>query len=98
MDFARVTGFDWDARNATKNFVHSVTQAEAEEIFTSAPLLTLDDTRHSQAEARFHALGQTDSGRRLHITFTLRASGTLIRIISARDMHRKERKRYEQEI
>lgn len=30
------------------------------------------------------------------ITFTLRQSGTLIRVISARDMHRKERAVYEQ--
>lgn len=35
---------------------------------------------------RFGALGVTDEGRRLHITFTLRTAGTLIRVISARDM------------
>ena len=50
-----------------------------------------DDVAHSQSERRFHALGVTASGRRLHVTFTLRAKGTLIRVISARDMHRKER-------
>jgi uncharacterized DUF497 family protein len=33
----------------------------------------------------------------LHISFTLRADGKLIRVISARTMHRKERSRYEQE-
>jgi uncharacterized protein len=32
----------------------------------------------------------------LHISFTLRQSGTWIRVISARDMHRKERVIYEQ--
>ena len=32
----------------------------------------------------------------LHITFTLRSGGMLIRVISARDMHRKERTFYEQ--
>jgi uncharacterized DUF497 family protein len=47
-------------------------------------------------EARFHALGQTDENRRLHITFTLRRSDTLIRVISARDMSAKERTAYEQ--
>jgi uncharacterized DUF497 family protein len=56
----------------------------------------LEDSRHSQAEARFHALGETDDERLLHITFTLRQNGTLIRVISARDMHRKERAVYEQ--
>ena len=43
-----------------------------------------------------HTLGKTDEGRHLHITFTLRESGSLIRVISARDMHRKERAVYEQ--
>jgi uncharacterized DUF497 family protein len=43
-----------------------------------------------------HALGQTDQARLLHLTFTLRRSGELIRVISARDMHRKERSVYEQ--
>ena len=47
-----------------------------------------DDVEHSQSERRFHALGVTASGRRLHVTFTLRAEGTLIRVIAARDMHR----------
>ncbi|MEA3251402.1 MAG: BrnT family toxin [Pseudomonadota bacterium] len=75
---------------------HGVSQSEAEEIFFNEPLLVLEDSRHSQAEARFHALGETDDKRLLHITFTLRQSGTLIRVISARDMHRKERAIYEQ--
>ncbi|MEO8118980.1 MAG: hypothetical protein ABI606_06625 [Rhodoferax sp.] len=43
-----------------------------------------------------HALGKTDEGRALHITLTLRSSGTLIRVISARDMRRKERAIYEE--
>jgi uncharacterized DUF497 family protein len=65
--------------------------AEAEQVFFNAPLLLLDDLAHSQSEVRLHALGAMDEGRRLHITFTLRRSGELIRVISARDMHRKER-------
>jgi uncharacterized protein len=44
-----------------------------------------------------HALGRTDKGRRLHIAFTLRGAGTRIRVISARDMSRKERARYAQD-
>ena len=47
-------------------------------------------------ELRFHALGKTDEGRLLHITFTLREEGKNIRVISARDMHRKERQIYDQ--
>ena len=95
--WTKVTGFEWDEGNARKSASkHGVTQAEAEQIFFNAPLLLVPDPRHSQREPRHHALGVTDLGRRLHITFTLRQSGTLIRVISARDMHRKERAAYEQ--
>lgn len=96
IDFERIVGFDWDAGNTRKNDKHGVSMAEAEQVFFNAPLLTVEDVAHSQLEPRLHALGQTDAGRRLHITCTLRASGTLIRVISARDMHRKERAIYEQ--
>ncbi|RYU59723.1 BrnT family toxin [Methylolobus aquaticus] len=56
----------------------------------------MPDPKHSRDEPRYHALGTTDDGRFLHITFTVRASGRLIRVISARDMHRKERTFYGQ--
>jgi len=72
-----------------------VSQSEAEQVFLNEPLLISDDAGHSANEPRYHALGKTDDARRLHVTFTVRAHGTLIRIISARDMHRKERARYE---
>ena len=62
-----------------------------------AALLLLEDVKHSTYEPRFHALGRTDEDRLLHISFTLRGEGRLVRVISARDMHRKERDRYEQE-
>ena len=92
----KVTGFDWDEGNARKNEKHGVSAAEAEQVFFNAPLLLLDDPGHSQTERSLHALGQTDGARGLHITFTLRQSGTLIRVISARDLHRKERAIYDQ--
>lgn len=97
INLAAVTGFEWDAGNSRKNSSkHDVMQSEAEQIFFNQPLLLLDDSAHSQTESRYHALGVTDESRLLHVTFTLRASGSLIRVISARDMHRKERKAYEQ--
>jgi uncharacterized DUF497 family protein len=96
IDLSRITGFNWDEGNSRKNDKHSVSMAEAEQIFFNAPLLVLDDVVHSQKEPRLHALGATDDGRRLHITFTLRQTGQFIRVISARDMHRKERAIYEQ--
>jgi uncharacterized protein len=96
IDLAKVAGFDWDAGNARKNDKHDVSMAEAEQVFFNASLLLLNDVAHSQRELRVHALGKTDEGRTLHITFTLRKAGQLIRVISARDMHRKERVIYDQ--
>lgn len=96
-NLARVERFDWDAGNSRKSAdKHAVTQAEAEQVFFCEKLLVLADDRHSMGALRFHALGHTDDGRLLHITFTLRDEGRLIRVISARDMHRKERTRYAQ--
>jgi uncharacterized DUF497 family protein len=97
LDLDRVEGFDWDEGNERKSEErHGVSQSEAEQVFFSAPLLMLQDTKHSQGEPRFHALGKTESGRLLHITFTTRAEGKKIRVISARDMNRRERIIYEE--
>jgi uncharacterized protein len=95
--FDRITGFEWDDGNSRKSAdKHDVSQAEAESIFFNDPLIVVADLKHSETERRFHALGRTAQDRLLHITFTLRQNGTMIRVISARDMHRKERKVYEQ--
>ena len=94
-DLQIIEGFDWDAGNARKSEKHGVTQTETEQVFFNEPLLMLHDEKHSHSESRFHALGKTNDGRLLHITFTLRSEGTKIRVISARDMHYKERKSYE---
>lgn len=96
IDLNKISGFNWDDGDARKNEKHGVSTAEAEQVFFSAPLLLLEDSAHSRQEPRLHALGKTDEGRSLHITFTLRQSETLIRVISARDMHRKKRTIYEQ--
>jgi uncharacterized DUF497 family protein len=101
-DFAAVTFVPFktlDLREISHGvyYQHAVSQAEAEQAFSNEPLLIVEDVRHSSYEIRLHALGQTDAGRLLHISFTLRGNGKLIRVISARTMHRKERLRYEQE-
>nr|MDT0250771.1 BrnT family toxin [Endozoicomonas sp.] len=97
IDWSKISGFDWDAGNERKSEEkHSVLQVEAEQVFFNKPLLMLEDKKHSQGEPRFHALGRCSSNRLLHITFTLRAECTLIRVISAKNMHRKERAFYEQ--
>ncbi len=98
LDLSRIEGFDWDHGNARKSVEkHDVGQVEAEQVFFNDPLLVVADIGHSGREPRLHALGSTDAGRRLHISFTLRGDGRLIRVISARPMSAKERIRYEQE-
>ncbi len=94
LDIAKITGFDWDTGNARKNDKHNVSTTEAEQMFFNEPLLIVADPRHSAHEVRLHALGKTDEGRRLHVTFTVRANK--IRVISARDMHRREKAVYAQ--
>lgn len=98
LDFDRIIGFDWDAGNARKSAdKHAVSQNEAEEVFGNEPLLLLVDPGHSRSEPRYHALGRSDGGRLLHVTFTVRGKGSLIRVISARPMSRRERQRYDEE-
>ncbi|MHA6645878.1 BrnT family toxin [Mesorhizobium sp. A623] len=97
IDWNRIEGFDWDAGNSRKNVEkHGVGQPEAEQVFFNEPLLVVADEHHSTVETRLHALGHSEAGRLLHITFTLRQNLRLIRVISARDMHRKERAIYGQ--
>ena len=88
-----ITGFDWDDGNQDKNWLkHRVSNRECEELFFNLPLIVANDKQHSQLERRFFALGKTNVGRRLFITFTIRDK--LIRLISARDMSRRERETY----
>lgn len=95
IDFSFVTGFDWDAANRDKNWKkHQVANSECEEVFFNLPLLLQPDQAHSLTEARYYVLGQTNAGRRLFIVFTIR--NEKIRVISARDMSKRERMIYEQ--
>jgi len=94
ISLENITGFDWDAGNERKSQdKHGVSKYEAEQVFFNAPLLLLDDEKHSESEQRFHAFGKTDAARLLHVTFTIRKNK--LRVISARDMHKKEKKVYE---
>lgn len=87
--------FQWDDGNIEKNFKkHNVTVQEAEEVFSSALFMTVEDTKHStNAEMRYQGLGQTKTNRKLFVAFTIRDRH--IRIISIRDMKKKERQAYE---
>jgi uncharacterized DUF497 family protein len=87
--WSNVAGFQWDSKNKRRPVEqHAVTQLEAEQVFFNQPLLVVHNENHPQDGPRFHALGRTDAGRFLHITFTLRSADTLIRVISARDICR----------
>ena len=95
IDLSQIIGFDWDENNRDKNWEkHEVLTGECEEVFFNLPLLLQSDNTHSQKEPRYYVLGHTIAGRRLFIAFTVREDK--IRVISARDMSKKERKIYEQ--
>ena len=94
----RIAGIEWDDANREKCRKHGVSLAEIEVLFKQ-PLAVFPDPVHSRRETRFKAIGRTDQGRSVLIVFTLRTRGreTLLRPISARYMHRKEVKYYEEE-
>jgi uncharacterized DUF497 family protein len=71
---------------------HAVSRPECEEVFLGAPRVVADET-HSGAERRFVAFGATATGRRLAVVFTLR--GSRLRVITARDQCRRERRELE---
>ena len=87
-------GFQWDKYNIQKNWEkHKVSPGESEQAFFNRPFKIVKDIYHSQEEERFYALGKTEQDRKLFIVFTLRKK--LIRVISSRDMNKKERRIYE---
>ena len=89
------TGFQWDTGNSEKNWIsHQVTKSECEQVFFNQPLIIGDDRKHSQIEKRYFTLGQTDNARLLFVVSTIKEN--LIRVISARDMNKKEREVYQQ--
>lgn len=93
-DALEFDGFDWDGGNMGKNSrSHNVSEGECEEVFFNSPLIVTDDPKHSTVERRQAAFGVTKATRRLTIVFTKR--GRLVRVISARDMNKREREFYE---
>jgi hypothetical protein len=91
---AACTGFDWDEANIAKNWErHRVTPEEAEDVFFHDPFVLRSDAGHSKRERRYWALGKTAQERKLFVAFTIR--GKLIRVISVRDMSRRENEEYQ---
>src|SRR3990167_3811198 len=86
-----VSGFEWDKGNRGKNFLkHKVADGECEEVFFDQNKKILEDTQHSVKEERYILIGKTKKNRLLFVIFTLRKNR--LRIISARDLNRKEYK------
>ncbi len=95
QEILNCTGFQWDDGNSEKNWIsHQVAKSECEQIFFNQPLVIGNDEKHSKIEKRYYVLGQTDCDRQLYIVCTVRQN--LIRVISARDMSKKEREVYNQ--
>lgn len=86
--------FEWDKGNKDKNLVKHKT--EIEQVFESKEAVVSEDEKHSQAEPRYVIFGKTQKGRKLVVGFTIRKDK--VRVITARDMSRKERREYEKEI
>ena len=94
LNFDYIEGFDWDKGNISKNRdKHNVSIGESEEVFFNDPFFIFIDQLHSEKENRYYLFGETNEKRTLFIDFTVRKNK--IRIISSRDMHRKERGEYE---
>ena len=90
-------GFDWDAGNRGKNWrEHKVTDEEAEEAFSSYEFFDSPAFRHKGNEKRRIVLSRTKAGRLLFVAFTERKRK--IRVICARDMHKVERRIYNEKI
>ena len=88
--------FEWDKGNSGKNIKHKVEDKEAEEVFLDEKRFIFKDKIYSGKEERFRILGKTKKGRLLFIAFTIRSGK--IRIISARDINKKEVYLYEKKV
>jgi hypothetical protein len=92
-----VEGFEWDRSNIEKNREkHGVSYLECEEVFFNQPLLAREDEIRSKFEPRYYVLGRSNDGRHRFIVFTIRRNK--IRVISARNMSRRERRIYREQI
>lgn len=94
-----IDGFDWDSGNSKKIKKHGVSSEDVEAFFQEKSVYVTPDIKHSEKEERYLAAGRSPQGRPMVVVFTLREveGERLIRPISARYMHDKEAKRYEEE-
>jgi uncharacterized DUF497 family protein len=87
--------FEWDPAKAEKNLKkHRVAFAEASSVFADNLSVTFPDPDHSVDEDRYITMGESSDGRLLAVAHIDRDDK--IRIISAREMTRGERRYYEE--
>lgn len=87
--------FEWDKDKAARNVAkHGVSFLEAATVFGDPLSDTFDDPDHSAGEHRFIIFGTSERGRILVVAHT--DDGETVRIISAREPTRGERKFYEE--
>ncbi|HXP87222.1 MAG TPA: BrnT family toxin [Bryobacteraceae bacterium] len=95
--YARLVGFAWDPRKAKRNLAkHGVSFDDATAVFDDELFLVFADPDHSAEESRFIIMGRSKRERLLVVAYTERSDE--IRIISAREATRQERKIYAEEI
>jgi len=86
--------FDWDPSKAQRNLErHGVSFPEAATVFADVLGWTFFDPDHSRDEDRFLTIGTSNTGRLLIVSHT--EEDDLVRIISAREVTRRERRDYE---
>jgi hypothetical protein len=86
--------FEWDNGNQDKSWQkHQVSIVEAEEAFFDQNKKLYPDPIHSGKESRKILIGKTQKNRVLFIVFTIRKEK--VRIISARDLNKREKGLYE---
>ena len=90
--------FSWNPQKAISNYEkHGIPFEEASTVFADPEALDWEDMEHSQTEVRFKRLGRSIEHRILLVVYTtrrLKSGKEIIRIISARQASRKERKAY----
>ena len=89
--------FEWDNKKAAANFKkHRVNFEEVITVFSNPLAVIFDDDAHSVDEIREIIIGHSVNNRLILVSFTERDG--IIRIISARQATKQERKDYEENI
>jgi uncharacterized DUF497 family protein len=95
IDLSYITGFEWDEASRKSNWQrYHIEEGECHDVFFNLPLFVQTDLENIPVKRRSYILGQTLSGRKLFIAFTIHKDK--IRIITARDMSKREQLLYDQ--